>query len=351
LAFAIFLKKRNEDLNFCSFSAFLPIGGGRVVSSCLFYFFLRKMSRKKKKKGVEKSKKNENLTKKGKGFIFWVIFLLWLRVDERKNIKRQRYLEELESGKHHEGLSENAGKQEKNRVFMNSARAAGFSESVAKNHLAKIDRKIGLGAVERAFFIGKNRPSEKENRPKKQLKNISGEIQTEILGGEKPEFGNENHLAVVRCVGVASAPAIRFVKNVSSGEFPDQKSAALAAGFSEGIAKNPKRIWEMVEKIDADSLTSALRFLGIEPTTKFAEIIADLASRREVVEETRLDENGERIWVRREQHQAASAAMAANLFGNFRKMAAENPPETKRRSSVPVRENAKKTFEKFFAAA
>lgn len=235
---------------------------------------------------------------------------MWIDVDNSTSNQRLKYLEELESGRHHRGLSPKPRKHEQNRVFVYAAVAAGYSESTAKNHKQKIDAVLGLEEVEKSYQIGLLTSLREEKSTKAPIKKA---VPVVLPGVERIEFGNEAHRQMMDLAGKVDSRAVEFLRLQGSPDHKSDQERMLAAGFSESQAKNPGRLWKALGKIDPDSVMDALHFLGVT-NFELGNILKDFFERREVRWEKDPD-TGEMVMIETERRCGASVKLAFdNLF-------------------------------------
>lgn len=231
----------------------------------------------------------------------------------------QVYLAELESGDHHRSLSHTPKKHERNRVFVESALAAGYTEGVARDHKRKIDhyleKRMGVGRVLEAYQQGlyASFPEKKPPEKKRRQGLLAGAAAVqEVLPGT-PEFGNSAHIGIAKAVGQVGAQAVVYLQKRPFCK--NDKEAMLAAGFTEAQAKNPKRLLDSIGKLAGPEILSMLEYYGVDAPA-IAETLAHFLKRREMVLVSR-NVNGLELYEERERLDGASVNMALTHIQKF----------------------------------
>lgn len=204
-----------------------------------------------------------------------------------KSTKAAQFIIELQSGKHALGMSRKPGKRERNRVFVNAAIAAGYTELTAGRWRRDIAPVVGGElACERAFLEGISEEKggkSKANPPSPPYQGGKNQVSlAEIVPeGEQFDMSNPAHRGMAKLAGVFGTKAIKYFEIRT--QYTSEYQAMLAAGFSEQQARHPERFMKAIGKLGGADVVAALEFYGVD-NANIAELLAEILQTRRVVD-------------------------------------------------------------------
>lgn len=184
------------------------------------------------------------------------------------------FLGELRSGRLQAALPPKPGKRKRNRVYIDAAIAAGYSETTALRWRRDIAPRCG-GELEceRAYLEGMSsiKGNSGSKKPKAAAEQVS--LQSLVPEGERFDAGNPAHVGIAKIAGAAGPKAATFLR--IRHEYKSDYQAMKAAGYSEQQARHPERLRKSLGKLAGPEIMAALEFYGVD-SARVAEVLAQI---------------------------------------------------------------------------